>query len=119
MSETLEPKLRTYTGTFGFVGEEKAISLPGLMQLARGSWPDLKFPADLVLLPLEDFSVILADATGQVMTPTRNPACLHIQQIVPVKPVKSSFFDLWYWPLILALAWTGALTLVEIVVKSL
>jgi len=100
MNETLEPKLQTYVGTVELSKIAKPHGVLGLAKFAHEAWPDVKLPGDFVIMPLEDYRILIADAVGQIMTPKRNAFCLRVSQSAVPKPS-------WYWPLIFSAVWIG------------
>jgi hypothetical protein len=62
-----------------------------LIDLIRQQWPDLKFPAHVALLPVEDLMVLHEDLRGQIITPHRDPFAIVITE-APRTPPPANWF---------------------------
>ena len=76
---TFDLRPKTYHGTIRAVpGTGRPLRLRGLQAFASDAWPDLPLGAELVIMPREDFEIIVADLAGRYVTPCRNPRLVRI-----------------------------------------
>ena len=58
----------------------------GLRTFVAKEWPDIRFPADIVIMPREDYEIIQGDLVGQIYTPHRAAISLRILAEDPKPP---------------------------------
>lgn len=98
----IEPELRHYSGELGKSGESYALSMDGAgwRELIRKQWPDVRLPAKIIIMPLEDYEIITSDLAGQVITPHRDAVSITIPPPEPEPRAASAMPPIW-WALFL------------------